>query len=70
MIYSRYIPFGFFAGAWQLALLPVFFGSQLLITAVRAMGEDGRKLDRRMYKLWCLWMVTFFPLPLLKGIFG
>jgi hypothetical protein len=43
-------------------------GSKLLMTAVTAMGKDGRKVDRKMYKLWCLWMIAFFPLPLLKGL--
>jgi hypothetical protein len=62
------VPFRFFAGGWQLAVLPVMIGSKLLMTAVTAMGRDGRKVDRKMYKLWCLWMIAFFPLPLLKGL--
>jgi hypothetical protein len=67
---SSYVPFGFFAGGWMLAVLPVFVGGALLVTAVQAMGKGGHKVDRKMYKLWCLWMIAFFPLPLLNRAFG
>jgi hypothetical protein len=59
------VPFWFFAD-WKLAALPALVGYNLLATAIKAMGKDGRKVDRKMYKLWCLWMISFFPLPLLK----
>lgn len=39
----------------------------LLVAAARAMGKDGHKFDRKMYMLWCSWMVAFFPLPLVKS---
>jgi hypothetical protein len=59
------VPFWFFAD-WKLAAFPALVGYNLLATAIKAMGKDGRKVDRKMYKLWCLWMISFFPLPLLK----
>jgi hypothetical protein len=62
------VPFGFFAGGWMLAVLPVLVGGALLVTAVQAMGQDGQMVDRKMYKLWCLWMISFFPLPLLNSM--
>jgi hypothetical protein len=65
---SRYVPFGFFASGWTLAVLPVLVGGALLITAVQAMGKDGHEVDRKMYKLWCLWMISFLPLPLLDNM--
>jgi hypothetical protein len=61
------VPFWFFAD-WKLAALPVLVGYNLIATAIKAMGKDGRKVDRKMYKLWCLWMISFFPLPLLKRV--
>jgi hypothetical protein len=65
---SRYIPLGFFRDNWKLAVLPVIVGSKLLATAIAALGRDGQKVDRKMYKLWCLWMIAFFPLPFLKRV--
>jgi hypothetical protein len=67
MMAYRYVPFGFYRD-WKLAVLPVAVGGKLLATAVEAMGKDGHKVDRKMYKLWCLWMIAFFPLPLLKRV--
>jgi hypothetical protein len=61
------VPFGFYRD-WKLAVLPVAVGGKLLATAVEAMGKDGHNVDRKMYKLWCLWMIAFFPLPLLKRV--
>jgi hypothetical protein len=52
--WHRYVPFWFFAD-WKLAALPVLVGYNLLATAIKAMGKDGRKVDRKMYKIWCLW---------------
>lgn len=63
--WSIYTPFGYFAGGWKTALLPVLFGSALLGTAFKAYCMGDNQLDRKMYKLWCLWMFAFCPLPFL-----
>lgn len=66
--WSIYVPLGFFHGGWMTALVPVALGSTLLATAVQAYIKNDNKLDRTMYKIWCLWMLGFCPLPLLASI--
>ncbi|UPX14782.1 uncharacterized protein EKO05_0005254 [Ascochyta rabiei] len=66
--WSVYTPLGFFAGGWKTALLPSTFGGYLLVTAARAYRTGDNKLDRKMYKIWCLWMFGFCPLPLLARV--
>ncbi|KAJ3101206.1 hypothetical protein HDU96_010083 [Phlyctochytrium bullatum] len=65
--WSVYVPLGFLKGAWMTALLPVLLGGALLATAVHAYRTDDKKLNRKLYKIWCLWMVGFCPLPLLAS---
>jgi 4-hydroxybenzoate polyprenyltransferase len=68
--WSFYLPLGFFAGGWLTAILPVFLGGCLVATAIQARYSGSNSLDRRMYKLWCLWMFGFCPLPLLNALAG
>lgn len=63
--WSVYIPLGFFKGGWMTALLPVLLGGALLITAAKAYRRGDCMLDRKLYKIWCVWMFGFCPLPLL-----
>lgn len=69
LFWSLYMPFVFFRADWRAAALPVVLGGTLIATVARAMGEHGQKSDRRLYKLWCLWMFGFCPLPLLQDFF-
>jgi 1,4-dihydroxy-2-naphthoate octaprenyltransferase len=66
--WSIYIPLIFFGGSWTVALLPLGFGGALLTTAIRSYYNDNNKLDRQLYKLWCLWMFGFCPLPFLVSV--
>ncbi|KAF2627323.1 hypothetical protein BU25DRAFT_410934 [Macroventuria anomochaeta] len=66
--WSIYTPLGFFAGGWKTALLPVVFGGALLATTSQAYRNGNNKLDRKMYKMWCLWMLGFCPLPFLARV--
>lgn len=51
---------------WRIAAtLPIMAGMCVVITAFQALNDEGKKLDRRLYKLWCVWMLTFCPLPCL-----
>ncbi|KAF9700595.1 hypothetical protein EKO04_001786 [Ascochyta lentis] len=68
--WSLYTPLGFFGGGWKTAVLPVLFGGFLLATAIKAYRNGNSKLDRKLYKIWCLWMFGFCPLPLLAHIFA
>lgn len=68
VFWSVYTPLGFFAGGWKTAMLPVVFGGALLATASKAYKENSTKLDRKLYKIWCLWMFGFCPLPFLAHI--
>lgn len=63
---SSYVPYGFLAAGWKLAALPTLFACILLISAFKANKGYSQRVDRKMYKLWCLWIVAFFPLPLLN----
>lgn len=65
--WSVYTPLGFFAGGWITALLPMLLGGALLATAVQAYRKGDYMLDRKLYKIWCLWMFGFCPLPLLAS---
>lgn len=68
--WSIYLPLGFFQGRWAVAAMPVTVGAWLVLTAVRAMELETQKFDRRMYKLWCLWIFGLCPLPLLSMAIG
>ena len=68
--WSLYAPLGVFPAGWLNALLPAVLGAALLATALQAFLSNDNKLDRRMYKIWCLWMVGFCPLPLIAHILG
>lgn len=68
--WSVFVPLGFFRGGWITATVPVTLGSALLASAAQAYTKNDNKLDRKMYKIWCLWMLGFCPLPLLASIFG
>jgi 4-hydroxybenzoate polyprenyltransferase len=65
--WSVYVPLGFFKGGLLNALLPVLLGGALLATAVKAYHKGDRMLDRKLYKIWCVWMFSFCPLPLLAS---
>lgn len=68
--WSVYTPLGFFGGGWMTAVLPIVFGDALLGTAALAYYKGDNKLDRKMYKIWCLWMFGFCPLPYLASIYA
>lgn len=70
VFWSFYTPLGFFTGGWKTAFLPILFGGALLTAASMAYSKEDNKLDRRMYKFWCLWMFGFCPLPFLASIFA
>ncbi|KAF1933175.1 uncharacterized protein M421DRAFT_97396 [Didymella exigua CBS 183.55] len=63
--WSLYTPLHFFKGRWMTALLPMMFGGPLFATAVEAYYKGSNMLDRKLYKIWCVWMFSFCPLPLL-----
>jgi len=65
--WSVYTPLGFFKDGWMTALLPVLFGGALLVTAAQAYRRGDHMLDRKLYKIWCVWMFGFCPLPLLAA---
>lgn len=66
--WSVYTPFMFFAGNWKIAMLPVIIGGALLATAAQAYRKDDVKLDRKLYKIWSIWVVGFCPLPFFTHI--
>ncbi|KAF3032799.1 hypothetical protein E8E12_001608 [Didymella heteroderae] len=68
--WSVYTPVCFLKGGWMTAALPVVFGGALLATAVEAYRRGDCMLDRKLYKIWCVWMFGFCPLPLLAAKVG
>jgi 4-hydroxybenzoate polyprenyltransferase len=68
--WSLYLPLGFFEGGWLTAVLPATLGGCLVATAFQAMYCGSNSLDRRMYKIWCLWMFGLCPLPILNALVG
>ncbi|KAF1847087.1 uncharacterized protein K460DRAFT_374232 [Cucurbitaria berberidis CBS 394.84] len=69
-LWSLYTTLVFFEGGWKMAVIPVVLGGTLVTTAFQAMGGDMHELDRRMYKIWCLWMFGLCPLPVMKIIWS
>lgn len=61
--WSIYTPLRFFAVGSKTAILHVFFGGVLLVVATRAYRERNNRLDRTMYRVWCLWILSFCFLP-------
>ena len=69
IFWTVYAPLIFLGAHWVAAVVPVCLGGILVGTAMRAVGIQDGKLDRQMYKLWCLWMCSFGGLPLLANVF-
>jgi 4-hydroxybenzoate polyprenyltransferase len=67
--WAVYAPLGFLGARWEAAALSIGLGALLVGTAMWAVGLEDRKLDRQMYKLWCLWLCSFAGLPLFATVF-
>jgi hypothetical protein len=67
--WSVYVPLGFLASGWTAAVLPIAVGAWLMMIATMAMGGHDAKRDRKMYKVWCLWIVACCGFPVLVGVF-
>jgi 4-hydroxybenzoate polyprenyltransferase len=68
--WAMYVPLVFLGARWEAAVLSIGLGALVVGTTVRAVGLKGHKLDRQMYKLWCLWVCSFGGLPLLATVFS
>jgi 4-hydroxybenzoate polyprenyltransferase len=68
--WSVYAPLGFLASDWRAAVLSITVGAWLVLIAMTAMGGHDAKRDRKMYKVWCLWIVACCGLPALAGVFA
>ncbi|KAG9189177.1 hypothetical protein G6011_06045 [Alternaria panax] len=68
-LWAVYAPLGFLGARWEAATLSIGLGGLLVGTATWAVGLEDQKLDRQMYKLWCLWLCSFAGLPLLASVF-
>jgi 4-hydroxybenzoate polyprenyltransferase len=66
--WSLYMPLVFLRAGWLAALLPILCGSFVIATAIQARTHSTVNLNRRMYKLWCLWVFSFCPLPILANL--
>ncbi|CAO2655312.1 Nn.00g103760.m01.CDS01 [Neocucurbitaria sp. VM-36] len=66
--WSLYTTMVFFTGGWKIVAIPIVLGGILIAVALRAIGEKSYKLDRWMYKTWCLWMFGFCILPIMKRL--
>jgi 4-hydroxybenzoate polyprenyltransferase len=65
--WSLFIPIWF--GVFPLgALGPVTLGMSVVGLTVEGIGRNDEKLDRMMYKLWTVWMLSFTPMPLLRQL--
>jgi 4-hydroxybenzoate polyprenyltransferase len=62
--WSLYLPLVFFKVNWMAAMVPLVFGVCLLAIVTKAMVGQNYELDRRLYKLWSLWLFSLCPLPL------
>ena len=69
IFWTVYAPLIFLGAHWVAAVVPVCLGGILVGTAMRAVGIQDGRLDRQLYKLWCLWMCSFGGLPLLANTF-
>jgi 4-hydroxybenzoate polyprenyltransferase len=63
--WSLYPPLVFFRSAWMAAAVLVVFACYLVTVSVQAMNGFDAKRDRRMYKIWCLWIGVCCGLPAL-----
>jgi hypothetical protein len=68
--WSVYAPLGFLASGWRAAVLSIAVRAWLIMIAITTMGGHDAKTDRKMYKVWCLWIVACCGLPVLAGVFA
>ncbi|EAT78509.2 hypothetical protein HBH56_193490 [Parastagonospora nodorum] len=66
--WSVYPPFALFKGNWVATAPSVVFAGYLVLIACQAMGGFDAKRDRRMYKIWCLWIGVCCELPALVRV--
>lgn len=65
------VPWGVFGGRWWLLMVGPGVAGVVLIRGILRAEEEGRgEFDRRMYRFWSIWMISFCPLPLLGFVFG
>lgn len=62
--WSLFVPMGFMQSSWKVAGLPLIFGSMLVAMMSRSNRDKCEKMDRRSYNMWTLWLLSFYPLPL------
>ncbi|KAF1832863.1 hypothetical protein BDW02DRAFT_502012 [Decorospora gaudefroyi] len=67
--WSVYAPLGFLASGWKAGLMSVAIGGWLVAIALSAMGGHDPRRDRKMYKVWCLWICACCGLPAMAGAF-
>jgi 4-hydroxybenzoate polyprenyltransferase len=67
--WSVYAPLDFLASGWTAAVLSIAVGAWLTMIATMAMGRHDAKRNRKIYKVWCLWIVACCGLPVLAGVF-
>jgi 4-hydroxybenzoate polyprenyltransferase len=63
--WTVYPPLDFFRGAWIAAAVLAVFASCLVTISFQVMSGFETKRDRRMYKVWCLWIGMCCGLPAL-----
>jgi 4-hydroxybenzoate polyprenyltransferase len=61
--WSVFSPVIFFGSAWKALALSVGFAVYLIVISIQAIGGFDAKRDRRLYKIWCLWIGVCCGLP-------
>lgn len=65
-LWSVVIPLWFGVG-WMGMLAPGLLGLAVSVMTVMGWKGENVKLDGKMYKVWCLWMVSLTPMPLVAS---
>jgi 4-hydroxybenzoate polyprenyltransferase len=65
-LWSVVIPLWFRVG-WVGMLAPGLLGVAVAVMTLMGWGGRNVKLDGKMYKVWCLWMVSLTPMPLVAS---
>lgn len=63
--WSIYLSLGFFKADWMAATLLIAGGGILVAMSIQAMKGFDLTGDRRMYRIWCLWIGACCGLPVL-----
>lgn len=68
--WSVAIPYWFDALNWQTMVAPGAMASGVIGLTLAGIGKSDTWLDSVMYRMWCVWMISLCPTPLVASMVG